>query len=948
MGIRRRRRKLTSLMSRLDQRVRAVELRPINLLTTGQINDAVEIGAPAVGPETVVSASAPYQFRKIQDAYVYPKGLIGKSTDRVEIYLESDLGAAAGDRIEVSGIHWGSSSAIDVDGDNFTVESVATPPWADRASYMHDPTQDQLSGVTISHAYYFKPETAAPTSWSSRRRLQTRRKVDSFEISAAPGSTVTLTMNATHHFEVGDIIFVDIFSEDSRAYGTDGLFEISNVTSNTIEYVLTAGVDTAVSSTDVSTADVYVFPVAREWAQDGSIWVDSSNNQTYYWNGIRWVEYTPDTSLPQDGDPPAPPTGLSATSEADVYGPEDIAYAKVTLSWTAPTLTAAGETLTDLAGYTVKWRRSTLEDFRYKDISDSTITSYTFDDDVRLEQGTFYYFELIAFDSGKQPSTAATTTLTTAELAGDHTTYPPTDPTATSRLGTITIAWDGYLDTGVTTTAAPSNIKYMNIYMSTSSVFTPSASNLWKRVRVFGNDGGFDVLTDLTYGTSYYFRITVTDSAGVESDPSGTVTAQVQPLVDTDLIANTLTTWPFNGQVVSAGALADGSINASSLFGSDVIVQDAIAANAIGAEQIAAGSVIAGKIGADAVTASTIAALSISAGKIQSNAIEADKIDAGAVTAVKISAGAVEANKIAAGAVTADKLESNLILSDLIVVGDEYTGSTGDPGRIEIRGENQANPGIVAFKNGAAGATNATFRLYTGNGRAYLAETFVDGDITLDGGAIRTDAVGSTRVEIQDSTPAVDFYSGSSRIGRIAPFSSGIRMYGSGSAYLTVGAGTVNAENSTFNADGVYSTQRLGQSIWTNTGTGSFTVNRNSGGFLVPTTSDARVKTQVSDIDSALDKINLLNPVTFNWVNDVANTIQTPGLIAQDVANVFPEDEVFIVYRQDDPNAEGDFVDDPMRSMEYINLVPYLIKAVQELSAKNDQLQARLDALESN
>ena len=948
MGIRRRRRKLTSLMSRLDQRVRAVELRPISLLTTGQINDAVEIGAPATGPETVVSASAPYQFRKVQDAYVYPKGLIGKSTDRVEIYLESDLGVAAGDRIEVSGIHWASNSAVDVDGDDFTVESVDTPPWTGRASYMHDPTNDQLSGVTISHAYYFKPETAAPTSWSSRRRLQTRRKVDSYEITAAPGSTVTLTMNATHHFEVGDIIFVDIFSEDSRAYGTDGLFEISAVTSTTIEYVLTAGVDTAVSSTDVSSADVYVFPVAREWAQDGSIWVDSSNNETYYWDGIRWVEYTPSTSIGEDGDPPSPVTSLSVTSAAALAGATYTPYAKVTLSWTAPTTSASGDPITDLAGYKIKWRRSTLEDWRSKVIFDSTITSYTFDDDANLTQDTFYYFEVYAFDSGQQDSTAATATHTTAVSAEDHTVYPPTAPTATSRLGTITVSWDGRLTTGVTTVAAPNSIVSLNVYMSTTSGFTPSSSNLVERVRVFGGLESFAVITDLTYSTSYYFKITVSDTAGVESSPSAQVTAQVQPLVDTDLIANTLTTWPFNGQVVSAGALANGSINASNLFGNDVIVQSAIAANAIGAEQIAAGSVIAGKIGADAVTASTIAALSISAGKIQSNAIEADKIDAGAVTAVKISAGAVEANKIAAGAVTASKLESNLVLSDLIVAGQPSTGSTSDPGRIEIRGNNQANPGIVAFKNGAGGATNATFRLYTGNGRAYLSETFVDGDVTLDGGAIRTDAVGSTRIEIQDSTPAVDFYSGSSRIGRIGPYSTGVRIYGSGSAYLTVTAGTVNAENCSFTADGISSTQRLAQSIWANTGTGSYTVNRNSGGQLVPTTSDSRLKTDITEIEDALEQINQLNPVTFKWANDQDNPVRIPGLIAQEVSNVFSENEVFLVHRLDDPAAEGDFVDDPVRSLEYINLLPYLIKSIQELSEKNTQLEARIATLEGN
>lgn len=932
-------------MSRMDQRVRAVELRPISLLTSGEVEAAVAIGDAAVGPETVVSSSAPYQFRKIEDAYIYPKALTGLNEDRVEIYLESDLSVVVGERLEVSGIHGTSTEDIDVDGDNFTVKYLDTPPWDDRASYKHDPTQDQRAGVTITNAYSFKPETVAPPTWSTRKRLQTRRLVDSYSIT---GTTVTLTMNANHKFQVGNVIFVGIFSENSTAYGADGLFTVTAITDNTIEYELFAGVDTPTGTLTPAT-DVYVFPVAREWAQDGSIWIDSSNNTTYYWDGVRWVEYTPDTTIGADGDPPAPATNFTISDVAATYGPYFTAYSKVTLSWTAPTLTAAGDPLTDLLGYKIQWRDSPTAEWKELLVNNSALTTYVFDQEINLQQGETYYFRLYAYDSGNQDSTAATATHTTSFKAGDHTTYPPTDPVATSRLGTIKVQWDGRLKTGASTSiAAPSDISVLKIYSSTVPGFVPSATNLVASTRVFGSDGGFDVLTDLSYGTSYYIKIKVADTSGVESAASAQVTAQVTPLVDADLIYSTLDEWPFNGGVVPAGALASGAINASNLFGADVVVQSAIAANAIGADQIAAGSIIAGKIGANAVTAATVQAGAISADKIQSNAITSDKIDAGAITAVKIDAGAVTAAKIEAGAVTASKLESNLILSDLIIIGDQYTGSTLTPGRIELRGENQANPGIVAFKDGAAGVSSATFRLYTGNGRAYLSEAFVDGDVTLDGGTIRTDAVGSTRVEIQDSTPAVDFYSGSSRIGRIGPYSTGVRIYGSGSAYLTVTAGTVNAENSSFTADGISSTQRLAQSIWSNTGTGSYTVYRNAGGQLVPSSSDSRLKTDVVSIDSALSKINQLNPVTFRWAAGEADDVKTPGLIAQEVANVFAEDELFVVWSQDDPDAEGEFATDPVKSLEYVNLIPHLIKAVQELSQKNSELEARIATLEGN
>ena len=927
MSIRRRRRKLTTLLGRMEQRVRSVELRPINLLTSSEVATAVEIGAPATSPETVVGAAAPYQFKKVHDAYIYPKALTGLSEDRVEIYTEADTGAAVNDRIEVSGIHYGSSEPIDVTSDNFTLKNIDEPNWSGRPSYKHDPTQDQLTGVTISHAYEFKPETAAPQTWSTRRRLQSRRKVDSFEISAAPNSTVTLTMNATHHFEVGDIIFVDIFSESSAAYGSDGLFEITAVTGTTIEYVLAAGVDVAVSSTDVSTADVYVFPVVREWAQDGSIWVDSSNNETYYWDGIRWVDYTPSTSVGQDGDPPAPPTGLNITSTAALFGSNYQAYATVTLSWTAPTLTADGSTLTDLAGYKVRWRRSTLEDWREKQILDPTATSYTLDDDVLLSQNTLYYFELYAFDSGQQLSTSATGSHTTAQSANDHTVYPPTAPTLTSRLGTITVAWDGNLTTGLASVAAPESIQFMNVYLSTSSGFTPSSSNFHEKVRVFGTDGGFTVLTDLTYGTSYYVKITVIDSAGVESSASAQATAQVQPLVDADIVNSTLSNWPFNGGVVPAGALASGAINASNLFGNDVIVQSAIAANAIGANEIAAGSIVAGKIGANAVTAATIAAGSISADKISTNAVTADKINAGAITAVKIAADAITADKIDAGAITADaiaaqaitaaKLESDLTLSNLIKTGDAGTA------RIEIRGKDHPNPGIVSFDGGGG----TSFRFYS-NGVSYLDSVIAD-DVsggTFTGGTFRTSSGTNGRVNISSSatygvTGAVNFETyGTYLRGQSTPYFN-----------TTVALGNYASGTATVNTAYIH---RLDGSI------------RNTS-----TVSDSRLKDQIKDLALGLDLINSLRPVKFVWKQDHKNQ-ENWGFIAQEGREAL---ESYGVDLNNNPVAgidssrpvDGENGKEPSFTFKDYKLVPVLVQAVKDLSEKIDELTEKIEYLQS-
>jgi hypothetical protein len=963
MGIRRRRKRLTSLMSRLDQRVRSVELRPISLLTSSDVDAAITIGEASAGPETIVSSSAPYQFRKIEDAYVYPKALTGLSEDRVEVYLESDISAAVGERIEISGIHGTSTEDIDVDGDAFTIKSIDTPPYSTgRASYKHDPTQDQRTGVTITNTYSFKPDTVAPPTWSTRKRLQTKRRVDDYSIA---GSTVTLNMNAVHKFQVGNVIFVGIFSESSIAYGADGLAAVTAVTGTTIEYELSAGVDTPTGTLTPST-DVYVFPVAREWAQDGSIWIDSSSNTTYYWDGIRWVEYTPSTSLGADGDPPAPPTNFSVSDTASTYGPYFTAYSKVTLSWTAPTLTSEGDALTDLLGYKIQWRDSPTAEWKELLVNNSALTTYVFDQEVNLQQGQTYYFRLYAYDSGNQDSTAATATHATAFKAGDHTTYPPTDPIATSRLGTIKVVWDGRLKTGPSTSiAAPSDVSVLRIYVSTVPGFITSSANLAASTRVFANNnGGFDILTDLTYGTTYYIKIRVADTAGVESGPSAQVAAQVNALVDTDLIGATLATWPFNGGVIPVGALASGAINASNLFGNDVIVQSAIAAGAIGANEIAAGAIIAGKIGADAITATNIQAGSIDAGKISANAITAIKIDVGAITAEKIDVGAITADKIEAGSITADKLQSNFILGNLIA-----TGAQGSE-RIEIRGANQANPGIVSFD----GTGGTAFRFYA-DGRNYI-----DGDLTIEsggtltvngsvtggtftggsftGGTFVTSSGTGKRVLVSGSSNAVKFYqsgdsSGSPR-GTLEGNNNGVYLRGpaeSTTDYLYIssnftrlgqGGNTLTLSSTGLNLTNIQSDTTAYSDVKYNTNTNTL--------FIL--SSDRRLKSDITSLEDGLSIVNRLNPVSFKSKYSDPDTTNH-GFIAQEVEEVFNDESLNMVGKLNNPSIAGytgdisEFDGDPLRSFSSGELIPILTKAIQDLSAKNDALEARIAALEA-
>jgi Chaperone of endosialidase len=117
---------------------------------------------------------------------------------------------------------------------------------------------------------------------------------------------------------------------------------------------------------------------------------------------------------------------------------------------------------------------------------------------------------------------------------------------------------------------------------------------------------------------------------------------------------------------------------------------------------------------------------------------------------------------------------------------------------------------------------------------------------------------------------------------------------------------------------------------------GTMTLSVDANGGIIRTSSDARLKNNVHDITYGLETIIQLRPVFFEW-NDHKRfgTGRQVGMIAQEVRALVPEvvsaclDEIGTL------------------SLDYVKIVPILIKSVQELSAKNTALEARIAALES-
>ena len=92
--------------------------------------------------------------------------------------------------------------------------------------------------------------------------------------------------------------------------------------------------------------------------------------------------------------------------------------------------------------------------------------------------------------------------------------------------------------------------------------------------------------------------------------------------------------------------------------------------------------------------------------------------------------------------------------------------------------------------------------------------------------------------------------------------------------------------------------------------------------------SDARLKENVTTIDSALDKVSQMRGVYYNRIDD-ENKTRNVGVIAQEIEAVLPE----VVHTREDDT----------KSVAYGNIVGILIEAIKELNEEVKMLRSKLD-----
>jgi hypothetical protein len=108
-------------------------------------------------------------------------------------------------------------------------------------------------------------------------------------------------------------------------------------------------------------------------------------------------------------------------------------------------------------------------------------------------------------------------------------------------------------------------------------------------------------------------------------------------------------------------------------------------------------------------------------------------------------------------------------------------------------------------------------------------------------------------------------------------------------------------------------------------------------------TSDARAKTNIQDLGYGLREIMMLHPVSYNWKTDPAGQ-QKIGLLAQEVAPILSEVVKTHTQVTDPATGKVDSVELSMYGINYSDIIPVLVKGIQEQQAVVETQKTQLES----
>ena len=336
---------------------------------------------------------------------------------------------------------------------------------------------------------------------------------------------------------------------------------------------------------------------------------------------------------------------------------------------------------------------------------------------------------------------------------------------------------------------------------------------------------------------------------------------------------------------VSETALQVTTTAATSVGANKILV--AVAQNVV-AGKLATFQSFSGKGEGVLITADNIASGTITGNEIAANTIVANNIATGAITAIKIAAGTITADKIAAG---------QLVVGTNVGLG---TATTLSAATTYIVG-NYITTGYINALGITAGSINAN--------------DITAGTIT---GSVVQSTGGNGRI-VLNTDDNLYFYDGAGNVqGSIKGHTDDLRISASDDVDIWSQGRTA---------------LRLDYDYCKPYDDAHYTIGKNDGHGLLRVfayhfsdPSDGRYKDNVIGIDSALDKVMMLNGIYFNWNNTIDIKERQMGMIAQDVEKIIPE------------VVEKPTTKDGKYTITYGKIVPLLVEAIKELNNKIDKL----------
>ena len=298
------------------------------------------------------------------------------------------------------------------------------------------------------------------------------------------------------------------------------------------------------------------------------------------------------------------------------------------------------------------------------------------------------------------------------------------------------------------------------------------------------------------------------------------------------------------------------------------------------------------------------------------NALKAIHVGTGTTSPATTTTNAILVNTTGAGAVAAfiARNDTNTVESVHAVSSTlSYIGTVSNH-TLQLFTNNSAKVTIDGTGNVGIGTTPSTLlHLLAATPTIRLNSSVRSFDIASN----VTDASGS--FNIQDAT------AGASRIYVNNAGNVGIGTTTVGAKLTVAGTGSFSGILSL--TSGTASTTNTTGALVVTGGAGISGALNVGGDITAFATSDERLKDNKINITNALEKVNSVCGIAFDWNDKSEKTGSSYGVIAQEVEKILPH---AVVTREDG-----------FKAVKYDSLIPLLIEAIKELNSKVNQLEAK-------